>query len=315
MHTIAILALHDFIPFDLGIPCEAFGFVRLLNGAAGYCVKVCGEAEHVNTGAFTLQAHFGLNHLIDADTIIIPGIKDPKKTLNPKVRTAILKAWKKGARIASICSGAFVLAETGLLDGYRATTHWVLAEELALRYPKIKVDPNVLFIDEGRLITSAGASSGLDMCLHLVRRDYGQTVAAHAAKLAVAPLNREGGQAQFIQHELPETRDSLAPVLEWVRSHLNEEIDIKLLAYKANMSPRTLARRFRDQIGTTPLQWLLTMRIQRAQELLETSSQSIEDISLSCGFNSPVTFRTRFRNCVGLSPSTYRARFISHSLL
>ncbi|MDU6099570.1 MAG: AraC family transcriptional regulator, partial [Acinetobacter sp.] len=166
MHTVAILALHDFIPFDLGIPCEVFGFVRLLNGEMGYCVKVCGEAEYVNTGAFTLQAHLGLDHLIDADTIIIPGIKDPKQPLNSKVKTAILKAWQKGARIASICSGAFVLAETGLLDGYRATTHWMLAEELATRYPKIKVDPKVLFVDEERLITSAGASSGLDMCLH-----------------------------------------------------------------------------------------------------------------------------------------------------
>lgn len=312
MHTVAILALHDFIPFDLGIPCEVFGFVRLLNGEMGYCVKVCGEAEYVNTGAFTLQAHLGLDHLIDADTIIIPGIKDPKQPLNPKVKTAILKAWQKGARIASICSGAFVLAETGLLDGYRATTHWMLAEELATRYPKIKVDPKVLFVDEERLITSAGASSGLDMCLHLVRRDYGQSVAAQAAKLAVAPLNRDGGQAQFIQYEIPETRDSLATLLECMNTHLDDEIDIKLLACKANMSPRTFARRFREQIGTTPLQWLLTMRIQRAQELLETSSQSIEEIALCCGFNSPVTFRTRFKNSVGVSPSAYRAKFISY---
>ena len=311
MHTVAILALHDIIPFDLGIPCEVFSFVDLLDNSSGYCVKVCGETEFVKTGLFTLQTYFGLDHLIDADTIIIPGIKDPKIQLNPKVRMAILEAWERGARIASICSGAFVLAEIGILDGYKVTTHWSLAEELALRYPKIKVDPNVLFIDEGRLITSAGASSGLDMCLHLIRKDYGQTVASHAAKLAVAPLNREGGQLQFIQHELPETRESLAPLVEWMKVHFNEKVDIKLLAYKANLSPRTFARRFHDQMGTTPLQWLLSLRIKHAQKLLETSSQSIEEIALNCGFNSSITFRTRFRNNVGLNPSTYRTRFIS----
>lgn len=311
MHTVAILALHDVIPFDLGIPCEVFSFVRLLDNSSGYCVKVCGEAEFVKTGLFTLQTYFGLDHLVDANTIVIPGIKDPKIPLNPKVRMAILEAWERGARITSICSGAFVLAEIGILDGYKATTHWSLAEELALRYPKVKVDPNVLFIDEGRLITSAGASSGLDMCLHLVRKDYGQTVASHAAKLAVAPLNREGGQLQFIQHNLPETRESLASLVGWMKVHFNEKINIKLLACKANMSPRTFARRFYDQMGTTPLQWLLSIRIQHAQKLLETSSQSIEEIALNCGFNSSITFRTRFGNTVGLSPSIYRARFIS----
>lgn len=265
----------------------------------------------MRTGAFDLHAPFGLDHLAAADTVIIPGIEDPTRPVRPAVQAAIRTAWRNGARIASICSGAFVLAETGLLDGHRATTHWIGAAELARRYPKIAVDPEVLFVDEGRLITSAGASAGLDMCLHLVRRDYGQAAAAHAARLAVSPLNRDGGQAQFIRYEAPQARDSLAPVLEWMSAHLNAEMDVDTLARRAHMTSRTFARRFREQTGTTPLQWLLAARIRRAQELLETTCRPIDDIVYCCGFDSAVTFRTRFRKLVGLNPSAYRAGFSS----
>lgn len=218
-------------------------------------------------------------------------------------------AWDNGARLASIYSGAFVLAATGLLSGRRATTHWLGTRALARRYPEIRVEPDVLFVDEGRIITSAGASAGLDMCLHLVRRDYGQAAAVHAARLAVAPLSREGGQAQFIRHVAPQTKDSLAPVLEWMGSHVDAQTNIDSLARRASMSSRTFARRFREQTGTTPLQWLLTARIQRAQELLETTPHPIDDIAIRCGFDSPMAFRTRFRSRVGLSPRAYRSRF------
>jgi transcriptional regulator GlxA family with amidase domain len=241
--------------------------------------------------------------------VIIPGVEDPARPVRPAVLAAIRAAWRNGARIASICSGAFVLAQTGLLDGRRATTHWIGAAELARRFPKIKVDPNVLFVDEGRIITSAGALAGLDMCLHLVRRDYGQSAAAAAARLAVAPLDRDGGQAQFIRHEPPTSHASLAPLLSWMRENAHQPLDVATLASRAHVSPRTFARRFREQTGTTPLQWLLRARIMRAQELLETTSNSIEDVAMASGFDAPVTFRARFRQVVGISPSAYRARF------
>jgi transcriptional regulator GlxA family with amidase domain len=212
-------------------------------------------------------------------------------------------------RLASICSGAFVLAASGLLDGKRATTHWIGAANLARRYPKVIVEPDVLFIDEGCIITSAGASAGIDMCLHLIRKDHGQSIAARAARLAVAPLSRDGGQAQFIRHEAPQSSDSLAPLLEWMTANLHREMDVEMLARRAQTSPRTFARRFREQTGTTPLQWLLTARVRQAQEMLETSRRTIDDIAFRCGFESPVTFRTRFRKVVGLNPSAFRQRF------
>jgi transcriptional regulator GlxA family with amidase domain len=250
-----------------------------------------------------------LDAVADADTVVVPGIVGFDKPVSPAVIEALRCAWNHGARITSICTGAFVLAAAGLLDGLRATTHWQSARELERRYPAITVDPDVLFVDEGRIVTSAGASAGLDMCLHLVRRDHGQAAASDAARLAVAPLTRDGGQAQFIRHEAPRANDGLAPLLEWMSSNLAKEIGVEALAKRARMSPRTFARRFREQTGTTPLQWLLTARVRRAQELLETTQRSIDEIALRCGFESTVTFRDRFRRIVGLSPRAYRLRF------
>ena len=211
--------------------------------------------------------------------------------------------------MASICSGAFVLAEAGLLDGRRATTHWLCADLLASHYPQVKVDPNVLFVDEGEIVTSAGASAGMDMCLHLVRRDFGQAVAAHAARLAVAPVNREGGQAQFIRRDPPRSSGSLASHLEWAAAHLAEPLNVARMAAQAGMSERSFARHFREQMGTTPMQWLLTVRVRRAQELLESSAAYVDQIAAACGFQSTVTFRTSFRRIAGVSPGDYRRRF------
>jgi transcriptional regulator GlxA family with amidase domain len=309
MHTVAIVVLDNFVPLDLGIPCDVLGRCGGSEKQSFYRVRVCAERRLARTGAFDLHTRFGLSTVRAADTVLVPGITNPDLPVPPAVIAALRAAWNNGARLASICSGAFVLAAAGLLDGRRATTHWLGTDTLARRYPAIDVEPDVLFVDDGRVITSAGASAGLDMCLHLVRRDYGQAVAAHAARLAVAPLNRDGGQTQFVRQEAPQTKDSLAPVLEWMGTHLNLEMDVESLAHRAHMSSRTFARRFREQTGTTPLQWLLTARVRRAQELLETNRRPIDDVAERCGFESVVTFRTHFRRIVGLNPRTYRLRF------
>lgn len=309
MHVVAIVVLDGFVPLDLGIPCDVFGGFGLSDRADLYRVKVCAARRVVRAGAYDLRVRFGLDAVAGAHTVVVPGIVDVDQPVPPQVIAALQSAWERGARITSICSGAFVLAAAGLLDGRRATTHWRGASELARRHPAVTVEPDVLFVDEGRIVTSAGASAGLDMCLHLVRRDYGQAVAADAARLAVAPLNRDGGQAQFIRHEAPRAIDCLAPLLEWMSANLDKDIDVEALARRAHMSPRTFARRFREQTGTTPLQWLLTVRVRRAQELLETTRRSVDEIAVRCGFDSPVTFRERFRRVVGLSPRAYRLRF------
>ena len=309
MRNVAVLAVEGFVPFDLGIPCEVFGTARTRAGKPAYRVRVCAEKPETRSRAFRLRTPWRLEQLAAADTVVIPGIEDVSVPVSKHVLAAIRKAWTSGARVASICSGAFVLAATGLLDGRRATTHWIGATEFARRFPKVHVDADVLFVDEGRIVTSAGAAAGLDMCLHLVRRDYGQASAAYAARLAVTPLDRSGGQAQFIRREPPQSRASLAPLLEWMLGNLNRPLDVDSLAARARVSPRTFARRFREQTGTTPLQWLLMARVRRAQELLETSGASVEEVAAAAGFESPVTFRARFRRTVGLSPSVYRGRF------
>jgi len=311
VHTVSVVVLDGFVPLDLAIPCDVFGGFDIPDEPNLYRVQVCSAGRAVRAGAFEIRTPHGLEVVPDAQTVVVPGIVDFQQTIPSSVIEALRSAWDRGARITSICSGAFVLAAAGLLDGSRATTHWRGARELAQRYPAITVEPDVLFVDEGRIVTSAGASAGLDMCLHLVRRDYGQAAAARAARLAVAPLNRDGGQAQFILHEAPRAKDRLAPLLEWMNKNLDQSIDVNALAERVRMSPRTFARRFREQTGTTPLQWLLTVRVRRAQELLETTRRSIDDIALRCGFDSPVTFRTRFRGLVGISPRAYRLRFFA----
>ncbi|MGA4555406.1 GlxA family transcriptional regulator [Methylorubrum aminovorans] len=308
-HVVGVVALDGVIPFDLSIPCEVFGRAVEADGAPFYEVRVCGESTEVRARPFGLRVPYGLDALPSVDTLVIPGIDDPTVAVAPAVLGAIRQAWGGGARIASICSGAFVLAATGLLDGRRATTHWLGAGHLAERYPTIDVDPNTLFVDEGRIITSAGASAGLDMCLHLVRRDLGQAAAAHAARLAVAPLDRDGGQAQFIRHAPPRASASLAPVLEWILENIERPLSIAAMAARAGMSERTFARRFQEQTGTTPMRWFSSARIRRGQELLESGRAPVDQVALASGFASPVTFRSVFRKVTGISPAAYRARF------
>lgn len=311
MHVIAVLALDNVIAFDLATPIEVFSRVRLADGSAPYEVRICAATDSVDAGAFTLRAPWGLDTLLGADTIILPGCAAPGEPVPEEVLDHLRKAAAGGTRIASICAGAFILAQTGLLDGLRATTHWLAAGELALRYPGIEVDPGVLYVDNGQFLTSAGAAAGLDLCLHLIRRDHGSAVAADAARLSVMPLEREGGQAQFIVPEQPPTPRgaALEPLLCWMQENTDADLTLADLAARGGMSIRTLNRRFREQTGTTPLQWLLRARVRRAQHLLEATDQPVETISGQVGFGSPTAFRERFKRVVGTSPHGYRSAF------
>lgn len=310
MHTIAVLALDGVLVFDLSTPIEVFGRTRLPGGQAAYRVRICAPTDEIDAGTLTLHIPWGLDMLAEADTIILPGLADPTAPIPSDVLVALRNAAARGARIASICVGAFILAATGLLDGLRATTHWAAASELAQRYPKVDVDADVLFVDNGQFLTSAGAAAGLDLCLHMIRRDHGATVAADAARIAVMPLERDGGQVQFIVHEPPiPDGATLEPVLRWMEENAHRELRLEDIAAQAMMSTRTLSRRFREQTGTTPLQWLNRSRLRQAQCLLETTDHSIEWIASHVGFGSSTTFRDQFKQLVGISPRAYRRAF------
>ncbi|MFE2507636.1 GlxA family transcriptional regulator [Streptomyces naganishii] len=313
MHTVAVLALDQVIPFDLSAPVDTFGWARLPDGRELYDVRVCSVAAEVSAagGAFTVRAPYGLETLAEADTIVLPGAADPAAPLPPEVAEALRAAAAAGTRIASVCVGAFVLAATGLLDGLRATTHWAAADALAERHPEVTVDANVLYVDNGQFLTSAGAAAALDMCLHMIRKDHGSQVAGHAARMSVMPLEREGGQAQFIVHELPPAPAgaTLEPLLRWLEANCDRDLALEEIAARAGMSTRTLNRRFREQTGTTPSRWLHRARVRRAQHLLETTPYPVERIAAQTGFGSPTAFRERFRRVVGTSPRAYRQSF------
>lgn len=310
MHTVVVLALDGVLAFDLSTPIEVFGRARLPDGRVPYRVRVCAPREEVDAGVFSIRVPWGLDALAGADTIILPGLADPTVSIPEDVRDALRAAADGGTRIASICVGAFILAATGLLDGLRATTHWAAAKELSRRYPEIEVDADVLFVDTGQVLTSAGAAAGLDLCLHMIRRDHGSAVAADAARVAVMPLERDGGQAQFIVHEQPGADGtSLESLLRWMEENAYQKLTLDDIATRAMMSPRTLNRRFREQTGTTPLQWLHRSRIRQAQYLLETTGHTVGRIALQVGFGSQTTFRDRFKRVVGTSPQAYRRAF------
>jgi transcriptional regulator GlxA family with amidase domain len=311
VHRVVVLALDGVIAFDLATPLEVFDRVRLPDGSRPYAVRVCAAAPEVSAGAFTIRADHGLDALADADTIILPGVAEPQRPIPAEVIAALHEAAARGTRIASICAGAFVLAATGLLDGLRATTHWIAADLFAAMFPAVDLDPDVLYVDNGQFLTSAGAAAGLDLCLHLIRRDHGSAVAASAARLSVMPLERDGGQAQFIVHEQPPAPrgSAMEPLLAWLAENAGRDLTLGAIAEEARMSTRTLNRRFREQTGTTPLQWLHRSRVRRAQHLLETTSQSVDRIGGQVGFGSPTAFRDRFKRIVGTSPHDYRRAF------
>jgi transcriptional regulator GlxA family with amidase domain len=311
MHTVAVLALEHVVPFDLATPIDTFGRTRLPDGRKPYRIRVCGSTPEVQSDAFALRVPWGLEALAEADTIMVPGCSEEAGPPGKDVLDALRAAAARGTRIASVCAGAFTLAATGLLDGLPATTHWAAAGALAARFPAVEVRPDVLYVDNGQFLTSAGAAAGLDLCLHMIRRDLGSAVAADTARLSVMPLEREGGQAQFIVHDMPPApRGSvLEPVLAWMTDNADKDVSLDAMAARCGMSQRTFSRRFREQTGTTPVQWLLRARIRRAQYLLETTEHTVERIAEQAGFGSPTAFRERFRRIVGTTPQSYRTAF------
>jgi transcriptional regulator GlxA family with amidase domain len=309
-HVVAIVAFDGVVLGDLSTACEVFGLARRRDGRAAYEVRVCSESPDVQSMHVTLGPRWRLSSLKQASTVIVPGVDTLDRSIPHAVLRGLRGAAGRGARVASICTGAFVLAATGLLDGLRATTHWLAAGDLARRHPSVDVDPNVLYVDNGRILTSAGAAAGFDLCLHMVRRDLGADVAASVARLAVMPLERAGGQAQFIEYVPPsDAAGAMAPLLGWMAQNLSRDLPLPVIAARAAMSTRTLSRRFREHVGTTPAAWLAHARVRYAQRLLETTDLDIEQVSAAAGFGSAAVMREHFGTVVGTNPLSYRRAF------
>ena len=310
-HRVTVLAFDGVVLGDLATPVEIFQRARDARGQPCYEVSVCSPDSEVITEHLSLKVPWRLSKMRHADTLVIPGIDNLERPIPPQVIRSLKAALKRGVRIASVCTGAFVLAAAGVLDGLRATTHWQAARELARRYPAIEVDPEVLYVDNGQVLTSAGAAAGLDLCLHMVRCDLGSKIAATTARAAVMPLERSGGQAQFITHEDPEEAESMGPLLQWIEQNLEEPLSLSLVAHHAAMSMRTLSRRFSEQVGQSPAQWIARARIRRAQQLLETTALPIEQVAERAGFRSASVLREHFGTIVGTPPLAYRNAFRS----
>ncbi|WP_037559930.1 helix-turn-helix domain-containing protein [Spirillospora albida] len=306
MHTIALAVTDGMLHFELSLAFEVFGSPVT---DPWYDVAVCGP-DAVGVGLFRLAPDHGLDRLAGADTVIVPGWADIDVDPPAGLVDAVRAAHDAGARVASLCTGAFVLAAAGLLDGKRATTHWAHTGELAARHPRVEVDPDVLYVDNGSVLTSAGKAAAMDLCLHLVRLDHGASVANTAARRLVVPPHRDGGQAQFVATPVPAPGDHpLADLLPWVMERLDHPLTVEDLARRARMSSRHLGRHFRSMTGTTPLRWLLTQRIRHAQELLETTDDSVETIAAATGMGTATTLRRHFNRTVGVPPDTYRRTF------
>ncbi|MCB5166507.1 helix-turn-helix domain-containing protein [Streptomyces bambusae] len=310
MTTTVALALTDgMLHFEMSLAMEVFGSDLRHIADPWYRLVLCGSAP-VRVDRFRLEPDEGLGFLARADTVIVPGWADTGVAPPVELVDAVRAAHQAGARIVSLCTGAFVLAAAGLLDGLRATTHWAHAEDLAARHPRVTVDPDVLYVDNGSVLTSAGKAAAMDLCLHLVRRDHGAAVANTLARRLVVPPHREGGQAQFVATPLPEPDNHpLADVLPWVLERLDRPLTVEDLARHAGMSSRHLARHFRAVTGTTPLQWLHTQRIRRAQALLETTDDTVDSVATATGMGTATTLRRHFQRTVGVPPDTYRRTF------
>jgi AraC family transcriptional regulator, transcriptional activator FtrA len=310
MPTVAV-AVTDGTPlFEIAPPCAIFGVDRPERSDTWYDLRVCAPEGARVGGWLRADTPYGLDALVDADTVIVPACHDGAFSPPDELVDAVRAAHERGARVASICTGAFVLAAAGLLDGRRATTHWMHAALLASRYPAVDVDADVLYIDEGSVLTSAGKAAGIDLCLHIVRTDHGSAVAnALARRLVVAP-HRAGGQAQFIDNPVAVDREhGLSDLLAWSITHLDQALTVTDLAERVHMSPRHLGRRFLAVTGTTPLQWLLTQRIHRAQELLESTDDGVDRIAEHVGMGTAATLRRHFNRTIGVPPDVYRRTF------
>ena len=312
MHTVAAVANQGALTFDLAVPCEVFGWDRSYLGVEWYDFIVCAADPpplRTCTG-FTIDTPYGLDDLARADTIVIPGWSDPEHPPSDDLVAVLREAHARGARIASICIGAFVLGASGLLDGRRCTTHWAFADLFARKFPNALLDPDVLYVDEGDVLTSAGTAAGMDLCLHMVRKDHGAEVANGVARRVVMPPHREGGQAQYIERPVPDVGDdALQRTCRWALEHLDEPLGVEELARQALMSTRTFSRRFRAAFGVTPGEWLLQQRISHAQRLLETTDHSVDRIAHACGFGTATTLRHHFGERLRTSPNAYRRTF------
>jgi len=298
--------------FEFACAAEVFGLPRPELGPGWYRFETCALGRRTVRGQFgmTLTVDAGLERLAQAGTIVVPGWQGIDVPVPAQIIDALRAAERRGARLLSICSGSFVLAAAGLLDGRRATTHWRYAAALQSRYPDIRVDPDVLYIDEGQVLTSAGSAAGLDLCLHLIRRDYGAVAANQVARRLVISPHRDGGQAQFLDRPVDQRqRGSLSALLERVQGQLHQPMDIRQLSQWAAMSERTFMRRFRAATGMTPADWITRTRVDRAREMLESTELNVDEIAVRTGLGTPTTLRHHFRKKVGLSPVAYRRRF------
>ena len=314
-HVVAVLAMDGVHPFELSVPCEVFGIDRpevVFPWPYELIVTSIHDRGTLPThNGFTIDTPYRLADLARADTIIVPAWPNVQSAPATEVVAALRAAHARGARVMSFCSGAFVLGYAGLLDGKRAATHWMYADEMAARFPNVQVDRNVLYVDEGNVLTSAGTAAAIDLCLHVIRCDLGAEAVNVVARRMVVPPHRDGGQAQYVQAPVPacSKEDPIAGALDWAVEHLDEQLTVEAMARHVAMSPRTFARRFRDVTGTTPHQWLLRQRVLHAQRLLESTDDSIEMVAARCGFSSASVLREHFTRIAGTSPVTYRRTF------
>ena len=303
-HRIAVLALADVVVFDLATPFQLLG--------RHYEIELCGvePGEIATTSGFPLVAAHGLARLAEADTVLVPGFTPHLRVPDEPVLDALRSAHQRGARMVSICTGAFALAAAGVLDGHRATTHWRDAAALAARHPRVDVEPGVLYIDEGQVLTSAGVAAGLDLCLHILRRDHGAALANTIARRIVVPPHREGGQAQYVEQPVPESAGgSLAATRAWALERLHEPLTVRTLATHAHVSERTFARRFHAETGVPVLRWLLAQRVDAARSALESTDASIDEIAHRCGFGTAANLRKHFHRAIRTTPTAYRRAF------
>ncbi|MEV8098538.1 helix-turn-helix domain-containing protein [Kitasatospora sp. NPDC085879] len=303
--------------FELGVVCQAFGLDRSDDtaGLPSYDFAVCSPdpGPVMTTSGFPIQVDHGLDRIAEADLITVPAWPEMDRAAPPLLLESLRGAAGRGARVLSVCTGAFLLAESGLLDGRRATTHWQFTDRLAERYPEVKVDSDVLYVEDGPVITSAGAAAGIDACLHLVRQEHGAATANALARRMVMPAHRSGGQAQFIEMPMPTpaAEDGLSDLIDWMQANLDQPLTVDALASRAAMSPRTFARRFKAATGTTAHRWLLDQRLQLAEELLERTDLTVDAVAGRAGFGSADTLRHHFAARRGVGPATHRRTFRS----
>ena len=311
--SIAVVVFDRISPFHLSVPCIMFGEDRMGGCTVRFDLKVCSvESGPLRTTAgFTMETKHGLNGLSNADIVIVPSWRNTDEIPPKPLLEALQRAHKRGAVVVGLCLGSYVLAAAGLLDGLEATTHWNWAKDLAAKYPAIKVNPDVLYVDQGNIITSAGTGSAIDCCLHIVRRFHGAEVANYIARRMVVSPHRQGGQAQFIQQPVREIEktDRFAKVLDWAGGNLHQALSLDILAGRALMTRRTFTRKFKQVMGETVGEWLTSQRIALAQQMLETSDLSIEEIATQAGFGTATSLRQHFNQAFRISPSSYRKEF------